>query len=375
MLNRKDLFSVILFSASLVLISAVFLFAFRNLPIENTTLGLDWRTIWEAVYRGKVTYGNTGDTIGGFYTPPWGVLLLWPLGFLSFRDSWAIISLLTIIALVLSVPRTQQRRLDFIAILLLVLSFPSLRNLADGNLEGLVIAGLALLIYGFNHQRPYIFAIGILLATVKFQETWLLVAAILILSLFYWPIDQKIKSYTLIGSIIVLSMVLWGRPWISSLFSDSQEAVGLSSEMGRGSLIDITLSAALGRLGAPSWFTGAAWLLLAGATLWFSWQTPCQAWLSWSPTTLLLSASMLLSPYVSGNSYLTLLALSVIPLFQENRLIGAMMIGLAYLPYFMTVDLLYYYQSYYWTGLIGALWFLAGYRTYAQTRSSRSLAK
>ena len=76
---------------SVFLAGYLFLQVFRSLPIENTPLGLDWRTIWKGIHLGQVTFGNTEGGIGGMYTPPWGIFFLFPLGFLSFRDSLSLI--------------------------------------------------------------------------------------------------------------------------------------------------------------------------------------------------------------------------------------------------------------------------------------------
>jgi hypothetical protein len=361
-MNMKRLQNALIFVGSMILSGMLTIIAFRHLPIENTSLGLDWRDIWSGINRGKVTFGNLSNGIGGMFIPPWGIMFLVPLSFLSFRDSWGIISFITIVILVLSVPRLGNEKLDVVGIVLLVLSFPALRNLADGNLEGLVIGGIVLLTLGYDTSAPFILALGFILASVKFQETWLLCLSVFYYTIRNWSFPRQMKTFTFIGIIVSLSMALWGQAWLKSLFGSTGSQVTLSSTMGRGTLIDITLFAALSRLGMPKWLIYMGWALLFGATLLLFKYQQNKPKLSLEWVSLLTSASMLLAPYTSGNSFLTIMAVGVVPLMQRDRILGTLLIGLANLPYLATAEMLYYYQSYYWSFLLFVLWGISGWR-------------
>lgn len=356
--NRRPLIPVFLIASSLLLSGYLFLLAFRLLPVENTSLGLDWRTIWEGIRRGQVAYGNPGQVIGGLYTPPWGIWLLLPLGYLTFKDSWGLFSFISTLLLILSVPRLKNQRLDVIAILLLALSFPALRNLADGNLEALVIAGILLLISGYNQKKPLLLSIGLLLATVKFQETWLLAGFMLVLIIKHWSKTHLLKVFLLGGGVASFSMLIWGGAWLRALFGNSPDPSGLSSAMGRGSIIDISLAAALTRLGSPAWLTGALWFSILLASLILLIRSPLPAELDWRHATFLVAASMLLAPYISGDSILTLAAIGIIPLFQERRLPGLGWMMMLNLPFLVNREMMYHYSSYYWTALALILWLI-----------------
>lgn len=339
------------------------IWGFRLLPIENTTLGLDWRTIWDGIYRGKVVFGNSGEIIGGMYTPPWGILFLLPLGFLSFRDSWGIISLISLLGLVSSVPK-KNNKLDILAISLLVFCFPSLRSFADGNLEGLVIGGVAVMLWAFRTQKPILLAMGILIASIKFQETWLLSLMILYLMNKKWSSSDKAKVILFGGIVSGSSMIIWGRAWVESLFGKVSGVTVLSSAMGRGSLIDISLSGALERLGVPSGNINLAVGLLLLATLFLLYVLDQRDKLFQDHVvSLLLAVSMLVAPYVSGNSFLTVIAIGVVPLFQASRMLGSVLFFLINVPYLFSQDILYYYQSYYWTFLLVAIWLISSWRS------------
>jgi hypothetical protein len=296
------------------------------------------------------------------FTPPWGVLFLLPFGFLSFRDSWGIISLVTLIFLVVSVPRLSNKKLDVMGTVLLILSFPALRNLADGNLEGLVVGGIILMLLGYNSSNPLVLSLGVLLATVKFQETWLLCLVVFCLIWRRWPTSHQGLVFTIIGVTVIFSVLLWGRDWVKAFILNTPNMGGLSSAMGRGTLIDITASAALGRLGLPLWFISVTWIFLLGITLWLLRHHPPALLISWEYAAFLVAASMLLAPYVSGNSFLTIVAIGIIPLLRRNRFAAIALIILAYLPYLMSKNTLYYYQSYYWSFLLFVVWVVVGHQ-------------
>jgi hypothetical protein len=352
-------------SASVLFAAALVIGVFRWLPIENTSLGLDWQTIWGGIRHGNVTFGQTGGSVGGLFTPPWGILLLLPLGFLPFRDSWGVITFISLLALVFSVPRLTDKRLDHAGIVLLVVSFPALRNVADGNLGALVTGGVALSLYAYETSSPVLMFLGLMLATVKFQETWALVLLLLYLMLSRWPVSQWLRVVLFASPVVGASMFLWGGQWLSALLGGASPlgtARWLTSAMGRGSLIDITLSAALRRLGAPEWAVAASWVALLAVTLlvMFVWARVSNQ-LSRQVAAFLISSSLLLSPYASGNSFLTVLAIGIIPLLQEHRRVGGVMLLLANAPYLAPKGILYYYQSYYWTFMLLASWAVAGY--------------
>src|SRR5258708_22894509 len=104
----------------------------------------------------------------------WSVTVVVPLGFLSLHAGWGMLALMTATVLVLSVPRRRSFGLYLLSIIALITSWPAIRQIVDGNFEVLVIAGALLVVYGYRRQRLVILAAGLLLATAKPQETWLM---------------------------------------------------------------------------------------------------------------------------------------------------------------------------------------------------------
>ncbi len=166
--NQLALYALVIILTGVVL---YFFYAFMlQIPIEGTSLALDWIGLWKGLYHTVPIYGN--DT--GLRIAPWSLWAIWPIGQLPFHASWAVLSILTLFSMIFSVPFSEDRKwLWVVSIFLLVTSYFSVRHLADGNLEGVMIAGFILLLAGFSKQKPALLALGLLLATAKVQEAWL----------------------------------------------------------------------------------------------------------------------------------------------------------------------------------------------------------
>src|SRR5438105_4539503 len=86
----------------LVLAGAVVVSFFERWPIENTSLALDWGSLYGGIQGGVVRY----DT--GMFIAPWSVPAILPLGWLSFRASWGMIAFVTLAVLLVSVPYNRR---------------------------------------------------------------------------------------------------------------------------------------------------------------------------------------------------------------------------------------------------------------------------
>lgn len=71
---------------------------------------------------------------------------------------------------------------------------------------------------------------------------------------------------------------------------------------------------------------------------------------------MLIAGSLLIAPYAAGNSVLSVLAIGMIPLFQSNLLLGGILVALVNLPFLWSTDVLYNFQSYYWTVVVLIIW-------------------
>lgn len=344
----------------LLAVAAYLLMAFfERLPIEGTTLAMDWRGLWMALQGGTLKYGT------GLRNPPWSILPLLPLGLLTFRAGWGLLNFITIAVLVASVPRSSSTKLWWLGTALLATSFLTLRQLADGNFEGLVIAGILLVLHGYRTLKPWILAAGMLLATAKPQETWLLVACLAVYVLRTWPLKKGLAAGLVTGLVMTLTLAWFGRDWWNAMTGIPQ----------RGSVMDCSLLAAVGRLGLPTWVFIVSGGGLLAATLYVVWAD--RPTIEREKAGMLIAASLLLSPYAAGNSFLTVLAVGIIPLLQSRPAAGAILVALADLPYlFLPVpDIRFRWSTYYWTALLIVTWGVFAWHTHVQNCSPQPASR
>lgn len=298
-----------------LLVAVLFAVAIGRLNIERTSLAIDWRSIWTGL-SGGLEYGNTG-----LRNAPWSVLPLLILGLLPMQVSWGLMIYLSLGVLIVSVPRVRDRRLYWLSVLFAVLSFPALRQYADGNVEALAIGGILLILYGYEARRPLPLAAGVLLATAKPQ-----VVIVLLLVCGVYTLQRFSPALVLRTALIIVAVVLptffWRGPaWLDAVINIPE----------RGAIVDMSLLSTLERLdwlpGAVNWLLWSSILVASLYAAWFGART-----LSREKTGMLVAASLLLAPYSVGNSVLTLVAIAVIPLFQRRRAWGLFLLALVNLP-------------------------------------------
>lgn len=102
----------------LLLIAVAYLFMtfFEHLPIEGTTLAMDWRGLWMALQSGTLTYGT------GLRNPPWSILPLFPLGLLTFRASWGLLLAATLYVVWADRPTIEREKAGMLIAASLLLS-------------------------------------------------------------------------------------------------------------------------------------------------------------------------------------------------------------------------------------------------------------
>jgi hypothetical protein len=315
--------------------------------------GIDWALFHGAMEGGQFSYAATGF---GMRNPPWTFLALLPFAPFSFKTSWGLWALLTLCILLLSVPRAPRRWQRLAAAILLLGTHISLRHLSDGNLEGLVILGALLLVSGYNGREEgsgakYLLwtAFGLLLVTVKPQNAWLLVLVFAVQLLRTWPPHRWLR----LGLLVAAVALLWrGAQWLEALTYQAQQ---------RGGLVDVSLSATLGRLGLES----LGWPLSIGlllVTVLVALRTPD---FDRAQAALLVIVSVLLAPYAGGFSALSVIALGTGALLPIRPRLALALIAATYLSYALPSSLNPTYVSLillaYWATLalgLGRGWFV-----------------
>ncbi len=127
---------------------------------------------------------------------------------------------LTLMALALCLPQgVESAKGQIIGILALTLSYPAIRTIADGNIEFLILAGLALVEYGLLRKKPVVLGLGILLAAIKVQETWILILFLPLLAGKEWYPRKWLTALGIMAGIGLPTMIWRGRDWLLSIIT------------------------------------------------------------------------------------------------------------------------------------------------------------
>ena len=350
--TRRDIAIATSAVALTVILMVVF---FDRWPIENTSLALDWRGLWNGIKDGHITF----DT--GWRFPPWSAVFALPLGFLSFRSSWGMVALLTIAVQILAVSYSQKRWHYWLSVGLAVVSFTTLRVIADGNLEFMVLGGALLILYAFRTERPVWLAIGFLLLTTKVQLAWVLVI-VMAVYLLKWPMRQKLLFAGTLAIFVVPTMLIFGQAWLNSV-------IGIPEA---GSIMNSGLNVALSWHGVDPVIRTILWLICFGLSLYIGLAN--KRTLSREKISMLIAAGLLLSPYSAPNSFYALLALSVIPLLQNQPRIGIPLLVLTNLSFILPTDFRYDWGAVYFTGIFALVWAASVWQVYqAEMRRADAL--
>jgi hypothetical protein len=340
---RPSTYSIVKYLIAFALIAmsvALMVTFFERWLIENTSLAIDWKQLWSGLQGGHVRY-DTGQPVDtGLRIAPWSIPFVLPFGFLTLRSSWGLLNLITFAILILSVPYTWPRRKFWLCVFLLVSSAPALHHAADGNFEGLIIAGLSLAVYAYRRQHPLILALGMVMATAKIQETWIFTGILAFYLLTTWP-RRKLIEFALVVLAIVIPCMLWlGQTWISAMFVIHE----------RGSIVDMTLATSLARLGVNTIGIVISWIAVLAIALYFG--LTGERRMSREKAGMLVCASLLLAPYAVGNSLLTVLAIGIIPLLQKDVRLGLPLVLLLDLTYVLPASFMFNWGSTYLCGVL-----------------------
>jgi hypothetical protein len=327
---------------SILIFLSIFAYFFSQFNIESNSLAIDWKNFYPSLQGGDIKYSS----IEGILFPPWSLIPFLPLGLLSMQISWGLLAGISVFVLLFSIPQSKSKALYYFSIFILILSFPSLRNIADGNVEGIVIAGILLILFGNKSKNALASVIGVILVTIKFQEIYLFLIVWGVYVLLTWPYRKYLLTFASILVIVGISLLWRGETWLAVLIGAIQKY--------SNSIVNISMSATSERLGLPHLLFIIIWIIVLIITLFLAWRSHSN--LSREFTGMLITSSLLLTPYAATNSVLTILAIGVLPLFHSNRFLGTILIILFNIPYLFSSVTLYNYQATYWTLVMFITW-------------------
>lgn len=347
---------LLIYSVIFLITFIPFVLATNYIDLDHPALAFDWRNS----FHGAIWLKDFGWTSRPFRTPPWAVWYFLPITALPFKLGWAVMTYLSTVTLVLSVPRKPSRNLWIGGTFLLLTAHPVLRNFADVNLEAFVIAGLMFCLYAFKDKKVYWLSAGILLASIKPQSIFLVFAVmgLYMLQTYHWKEIAKVVA--ICGGIFVITMLIWAQAWLGSTTTVPE---------------GISLTAGLATLKFPPYAILIAQILVAGISVFVAWRDKSE--LDRTKIGLLVGASILSSPYANALSVVPLLAFGGIAIFMKYPLRGIFIFVLFNLPFvqifgfdrFTAVDTVYFLLVQLIT------WLILLIEVYRQSESYRSEAK
>ncbi len=317
----------------LAVMALLLAWAAERLPsFSSEVFGYDWRVISDPVRGGRwPDYGATDA-----FNPPWTMIGLMPLAALPLRAGWAVLATLSLTVffasgLVLARALGRSARTAHGLGLLAVFSFWSLRNLADGNLEALIVGGTLLAGYALHKCNPWGLGAALLLLTSKYQAALFVVPALVIYVARHWPRQKSLLALGVAAAGVVPSLLAFGADWLAMVAPGGT----LSTSVDRiGSNISLTaLTVVPGVTGAMRWLLAAAVAVISAWVFWPAMKTPG------SPATWalagggLLAASLLVVPYTGLLSLAALTAVAIVPVALRCWPLGVGLIVWANAPW------------------------------------------
>ena len=343
------LFQLLVAAAALLAVLLLVVWFFMRIPTEGNTLAMDWKLIRPGVAGWDLTYRPEN----GLRYPPWDAVLLLPLGQIPLAAGWGVVVFLTILILPLSLPREVEPGIKrIVGVFALVLAYPTLRTIADGNIEFLILGGLVLLEYGLYSENLVVFTAGVLLSAAKIQETWVLLIFLPLLAGKKWNLHRGAAVVGALALVVLPAMVWKGRDWLLSMFTSPF----------KGSVMDSALLTAIQRLGTAPAAAFLVWAAVFGLTIVLG--AKYVRGYSRDAVGFLTAGSLLLAPYASSNNFIIPYAFGVVPILLARRWEGVVLAVLANLPYLLlsSRDVLYQYSAVYWTFVMALAWILFALR-------------
>lgn len=283
---QKRMQEYLIFGASVIFTAILFVYGFYQFDATGR-LAFDRRILHNAVRNWE--FGN------GMSNPPWSVAIIYPFEQLPLKLTWGLLAFLLFAVVILWIP-PYRHWTRYLLLVILPISYPTLRNYAEGNYEAFVLWGLLAIYFGYQKQNPFLMAFGVLLATIKVQACVLLVA-MLPWYIRDWDWKKQKQFYLAIAVWVIPIMLLYGTTWLDSLSY-------FSRYHGSFSIVDLEL---------PFLIEIIIRGLLIGLAVYVSPQ------LTRASMSLLIVTSLIISPYTGSLSTIILLTIGVGTLFSERK--------------------------------------------------------
>lgn len=156
------------------------------------------------------------DNHFGYFGSPWGIFLIAPTLLLSIPYGQALLTCVSLIALVFSAHSFSflhsNRRAYFVATVLAVGNLHTFDLLIRGNIDAFLVMGLTSALLGIKSRQPLLVGVGLWLLSVKPLNVLLPIASVLWLT-WHWSRSEKLTLFFPVGMTFLVSLPLFGFTW------------------------------------------------------------------------------------------------------------------------------------------------------------------
>lgn len=317
---NRPLSEYAILGASLIVCAALFIWGASQLPIEGTGLAFDWHVYHDAFRGGSLTYNYLT------FNPPWSLVFMMPLGLLPFTWGWGLMIYFSFMMYVISpfslFSHPDRKTLAFT--LFMALTYPALKIYAESNLDGFALGAMLLIIYGYRHESPIPLAIGVLVATVKPQTTWLFMLILALYCLQAKPIKFWGRALFIVAIVVILTSLWRGEVWLDLILDN------LATTQNGISLVAIKNHHQL----HPAFLLVSRAIVL-GITLMLV--IPGKRELSFAKVSLLVTASMVVATFSNFLSLNVALPFCALSLYQRDWRLGLAFLAIYSLPLYYSL--------------------------------------
>jgi hypothetical protein len=147
----------------------------------------------------------------GFYFMPWSLLLFIPTVLVPPAIGQGMLNVLTLVGVIMAV-RIFGQGVSLWLRFLACIPFSLFVLLITGNLDGVVLLGFCMSLWGIKSHRPFYLAGGLWLATMKPINILPLLVFVFTLT-WQWSWKDKFKALSLLTISVIVSFPLFGWDW------------------------------------------------------------------------------------------------------------------------------------------------------------------
>jgi hypothetical protein len=163
---------------------------------------------------GRWFYGyDTELYTDGFYLAPWSLAYLLPLLALPVRVANTVVNSSSLLLLFLSTNIfTYKKSIPLYGVIFAIVNIGVADLFVRGQVEGLILIGLAMAWYGTLEERPWLVGWGFWLVSFKPTQS-ILAVIVIIMTLRHWPRDSWVKIVTPLLVSFIISLFMLGIQW------------------------------------------------------------------------------------------------------------------------------------------------------------------